>query len=114
MKKVLVIGGAGYCGSVLVSQLLDEGWAVTVYDILWYDPKFLKHPNLKVIQGDVRDTTQVSKACEGQEYLLHLACISNDASFELDEKLSTSVNLDSFEPLVIAAKKAGVKRFIFA
>ena len=114
MKKVLVIGGAGYCGSILVSQLLDEGWAVTVYDILWYDPKFLKHPNLKVIQGDVRDTTQVSKACEGQEYLLHLACISNDASFELDEKLSTSVNLDSFEPLVIAAKKAGVKRFVFA
>jgi len=114
MKKILVIGGAGYCGSILVPQLLNEGWTVTVYDILWYDPKFPKHPNLKVIQGDVRDTTQVAKACEGQEYLLHLACISNDASFELDEKLSTSVNLDSFEPLVIAAKTAGVKRFVFA
>jgi nucleoside-diphosphate-sugar epimerase len=46
--------------------------------------------------------------------VLHLACISNDASFELDEMLSTSVNLDSFEPVVIAAKKAGVKRFVFA
>jgi nucleoside-diphosphate-sugar epimerase len=114
MKKILVVGGAGYCGSVLVPQLLDEGWDVTVYDILWYDPKFPKHPKLRVIKGDVRDIPGVAQACAGQEYLLHLACISNDASFELDEALSTSVNLDPFEPLVIAAKKAGVKRFVFA
>ena len=46
--------------------------------------------------------------------VLHLACISNDASFELDENLSTTVNMDAFEPIVVAAKKAGVKRFIFA
>jgi nucleoside-diphosphate-sugar epimerase len=114
VKKVLIFGGAGYCGSVLVPQLLDEGWDVTVYDMMWYDPKFPKHDKLRTIQGDVRDGTKVAAACEGHEYVLHLACISNDASFELDEKLSTSVNLDSFEPLVIAAKKAGVKRFVFA
>jgi nucleoside-diphosphate-sugar epimerase len=46
--------------------------------------------------------------------VINLACISNDASFELDEKLSTSINLDAFEPMVIAAKQAGVKRFIYA
>jgi len=114
VKKLIIFGGAGYCGSVLVPQLLNEGWNVTVYDMMWYDPKFPKHPNLRLIQGDVRDTAKVAAACEGQEYVLHLACISNDASFELDEKLSTSVNLNSFEPLVIAAKKAGVKRFVFA
>lgn len=113
-KKVLVFGGAGYCGSVLVPQLLEEGWEVTVYDMLWYDPKFPANPRLHVIQGDVRDAAKVALACAGQEYVLHLACISNDASFELDEALSTSVNLDSFEPLVIAAKQAGVKRFVFA
>ena len=117
MKKVLVIGGAGYCGSVLVPQLLEEGWAVTILDILvWYGSNHLPkgNPKLRVIQGDIRDTAKVAEACVGQDAVLHLACISNDASFELDERLSTSVNLESFEPLVIAAKKAGVKRFVFA
>jgi nucleoside-diphosphate-sugar epimerase len=117
MKKVLVIGGGGYCGSLLVPQLLQEGWEVTVFDILvWYGSDHLpkENPKLKIIQGDVRDITKVAQACAGHEYVLHLACISNDASFELDAQLSTSVNLDSFEPLVVAAKNAGVKRFVFA
>jgi nucleoside-diphosphate-sugar epimerase len=117
MKKVLVIGGAGYCGSVLVPQLLDEGWDVTVYDILeWYGRDHLptSHPRLRIVQGDVRDTARVAAACEGQSHVLHLACISNDASFELDERLSTSVNFESFEPIVVAAKQAGVRRFVFA
>ena len=117
MKKVLVIGGGGYCASLLVPQLLEEGWDVTVFDILvWYGSAHLPtaNPKLKIIQGDVRDAAQVAAACVGQDSVLHLACISNDASFELDERLSTSVNLESFEPVVIAAKKAGVKRFVFA
>lgn len=117
MKNVLVVGGGGYCGSIVVPQLLNAGWNVTVYDILrWYGSDHLPkdNPHLRIIEGDVRETTLVAEACEGQDAVLHLACISNDASFELDEKLSTSVNLDSFEPVVIAAKKAGVKRFVFA
>jgi len=116
LKNVIVIGGAGYCGSILVPQLLDEGYNVTVFDIMWYGKDFLPldNPNLKVIQGDVRDTAKVAEALQGQDTVLHLACISNDASFDLDEALSTTVNLDSFEPIVIAAKAAGVKRFVFA
>ena len=117
MKKVLVIGGAGYCGSVLVPQLLDEGWDVTVYDILeWYGRDHLPagHPRLSIMQGDVRHAARVAAACAGHPSVLHLACISNDASFELDERLSTSVNLESFEPVVKAAKHAGVRRFVFA
>jgi nucleoside-diphosphate-sugar epimerase len=115
MKKLTVFGGGGYCGSVLVPQLLNEGWDVTVFDTFWYGTDHLpKVPNIHLVQSDVRNIVKVKQSLVGQEYVLHLACISNDASFELDEKLSTSVNLESFEPLVIEAKKAGVKRFVFA
>ena len=115
MQKVIVFGGGGYCGSILVPQLVQEGWQVTVFDTFWYGTShFQSRHNLKLVHGDVRNIVEVRNALVGQEIVLHLACISNDASFELDEKLSTSVNLDSFEPLVIEAKKAGIKRFVFA
>ena len=115
MKKLIIFGGGGYCGSVVVPQLIDEGWDVTAFDTFWYGTDhFPKSPNLHLVQGDVRDLGRVKEVLNGMEHVLHLACISNDASFELDENLSTSVNLDSFEPLVIAAKEAGVKRFVFA
>ena len=115
MKKLIIFGGGGYCGSVVVPQLIDEGWDVTAFDTFWYGTDhFPKSPNLHLVQGDVRDLGKVKEVLNGMEHVLHLACISNDASFELDENLSTSVNLDSFEPLVIAAKEAGVKRFVFA
>ena len=115
MKKVVIFGGGGYCGSVLIPQLVAEGWNVTVFDTFWYGTGHLaQSPNLRLVTGDVREIAKVKAALAGQEFVLHLACISNDASFELDEKLSTSVNLDSFEPLVVEAKNAGVKRFVFA
>jgi len=115
-EKILITGGAGYCGSVMTPQLLDLGYKVTIYDILYYgcDQLPKDNPNLTIVQGDIRDTAKLAKALEGIDAVVSLACISNDASFELDEKLSTTVNLDAFEPMVIAAKKAGVKRFIFA
>ncbi len=113
---ILVTGGAGYCGSVLIPRLLELGHQVTVYDILYYgkDHLPLDHPKLRVIQGDIRDTAQLAIALTGVDAVIHLACISNDASFVLDEALSTTVNLNAFEPMVIAAKSAGVKRFIYA
>ncbi len=115
MKKVIVFGGAGYCGSLLVPQLLNDGWEVSIYDKMWYGTdQFALNPKLHFIEGDVRDLDKVKQACVGHDSVLHLACISNDASFELDEELSTSVNLNCFEPLVIAAKESGVKRFVFA
>jgi len=115
VKKVIVFGGGGYCGSVVVPQLLNDGWDVTAFDVFWYGKDHLpKSDHLHLVEGDVRDLAKVRAALAGKEYVLHLACISNDASFVLDENLSTSVNLESFEPLVIAAKEAGVKRFVFA
>ena len=115
-KNILVTGGAGYCGSLLVPQLVDEGYNVTVYDLMYFGDAFFPkdHPRLKTIKGDIRDTAKLAAAMQGQEAVLSLACISNDASFELDERLSTTINLDAFEPMVIAAKKAGVKRFAYA
>ncbi|HEV2097970.1 MAG TPA: SDR family oxidoreductase [Stellaceae bacterium] len=115
-EKVLVTGGAGYCGSRLVPQLLDHGYKVTVYDIMYFGDAFLpkSHPNLRLIQGDIRDTAKLAAAVAGHDAFVSLACISNDASFELDEALSTSVNLHAFEPMVLAAKQAGVRRFVYA
>jgi nucleoside-diphosphate-sugar epimerase len=115
-KNVLVTGGAGYCGSLLVPQLLAEGYNITVYDLLYFGDSFLPkdNPRLKVIPGDIRDVAKLTSALQNQDVVLSLACISNDASFELDESLSTTINLDAFEPMVVAAKKAGVKRFVYA
>jgi nucleoside-diphosphate-sugar epimerase len=115
-EKVLVTGGAGYCGSLLVPQLLSRGYKVTVYDVMFFGDSFLPkdNPNLKIVKGDIRDAELLAETAKGHDAFVSLACISNDASFELDEKLSTSVNLDAFEPMVLAAKNAGVKRFIYA
>ena len=115
-ERVFVTGGAGYCGSRLVPQLLRSGYKVTVYDIMFFGHDFLPkdNPNLIIVTGDIRDTRKLASAMAGHDAVVSLACISNDASFELDEKLSTSVNLDAFEPMVVAAKAAGVRRFLYA
>ena len=109
-KKIFVTGGSGYCGSRLVPQLLKDGYKVTVYDIMYFSDAFLplKNDKLTVIKGDIRDTAKLKKSCQNHDYFVHLACISNDASFVLDEKLSTSINLDAFEPMVLASKDAGI------
>jgi nucleoside-diphosphate-sugar epimerase len=111
--NVLVTGGAGYVGHVLTPRLLDAGYTVTVYDNLFFGCRLPNSSRLRVVRGDIRDTAKLASYFEGQDAVLHLACISNDASFELDEKLSQTINYDCFEPMVAAANKAGVKRFIY-
>ena len=113
MKNILITGGAGYVGSVLAPHLLNAGYNVTVYDIMYYENHLPDHPNLVLVKGDVRDTAKLAASFEGIDCVLHLACISNDPSFDLDEGFSKSVNFDCFEPMVIAAKNAGVKRFVY-
>ena len=113
-NKIFITGGAGYVGSCIVSELLKNGYEVTVFDIMYYITIFFqKNPKLKIIQGDIRDTEKIKLSCKNHDVFLNLACISNDTSFALDEKLSTSINLDAFEPMVIAAKNAD-KKFIYA
>ncbi len=118
IKKILVTGGAGYVGAVLVPELLKDGYAVNVLDLYLYGDHVLdsakNDKKLTEIKGDIRDAAVVKKAVEGCDAVIHLACISNDPSFELDPNLGRSINLDSFVPVVKASKEAGVKRFIYA
>jgi nucleoside-diphosphate-sugar epimerase len=116
--NVLVTGGAGYVGSVLVPKLLAEGHNVAVLDLFMYGEDLFRdyraHPRLREIKGDLRDPGAVRNALWGCDAVIHLACISNDPSFELDPELGKSINYDTFRPLVRAAKAAGVTRFIYA
>jgi nucleoside-diphosphate-sugar epimerase len=115
MKNILITGGAGYVGNLLVPQLLNSGYRVRVYDIMYFGKETLPldNPNLEVIEADIRDTATFAAACKGIDVVMHLACISNDPSFELDPDLSRSINYECFEPMVLAAKNAKVKRFIY-
>jgi nucleoside-diphosphate-sugar epimerase len=115
---ICVIGGGGYVGSTLVPSLVTEGYNVKVLDTFWYGKDVFDNlkgvKNLSVIQGDVRDNAVVKSALNGCDAVIHLACISNDPSFDMNPQLGKSVNLDCFEPLVKVAKAEGVKRFVFA
>lgn len=113
MKRVLITGGAGYMGSHLVPHLLNQGYLVTVLDTFWFGDHFIPQQNLSKIKGDIRHLETVKAAMIGQDAVIHLACISNDPSVELDESLSTTINLEAFEPLVKVAKAYGVQRFIY-
>jgi nucleoside-diphosphate-sugar epimerase len=114
IKKVMVTGGAGYKGCVLVPKLLKAGYETVVYDLLLFGaPCLPADPRLRVVAGDIRDTAKYAQVVRGCDAVIHMACISNDPSFELDPQLSRSINYDCFEPLVLASKSAGVRRFIY-
>ena len=115
MKTVLVTGGAGYVGCILIPKLLQAGYRVLVYDAMLFGSDGLPtHPNLQVIEADIRDQARFAASVRGVHSVIHLACISNDPSFELDPSLSKSINHDCFEPMVSASRAAGVTRFIYA
>lgn len=116
--RICVPGGAGYVGSRLIPELLKSGHEVTVLDLFLYGEhvfdNYKNHPKLTQIKADIRDLESVEKSLKGCDAVIHLACISNDPSFELNPTLGKSINLDAFEPFVQLAKKQKIKRFIFA
>jgi nucleoside-diphosphate-sugar epimerase len=117
-KTVLVTGGAGYVGAVLVPKLLNRGYRVKVLDLYIFGEDVLDavkaHPNLTQVKGDIRDRALLAREIPGTDAVIHLACISNDPSYELDPALSKTINYDAFLDLVKVSKESGVKRFIFA
>lgn len=115
IKKILITGGAGYVGSALTDSLIENNYDVTVIDLFIYGEQVFKNKNkINIIKGDIRNTKLLKKIIPGHDAIIHLACISNDPSFELNPSLGKSINLDAFEPLVKISKENGIKRFIYA
>ncbi len=114
-KNIFITGGAGYVGSKLVPELLNLGHKVTVLDLMIYGEDILNdHHNLKKVKGDIRDINLLKKLLPGHNILIHLACISNDPSFELNPTLGKSINLDAFEPMVKTSLESKINQFIYA
>ncbi len=115
MSKILVTGGAGYVGSRLTLDLAEKNHEVIIYDSCYFGKDHIKdNKNIKLIEGDIRDKIKFEAAVNGCDTVIHLACISNDPSFDLNEDLSKSINFDCFEDLVSISKKNGVEKFIYA
>jgi len=118
IKTVLVTGGAGYVGSALIPKLLEKNYIVKVLDLFLYGEHVFDEikdkKNLRLIRGDIRDQDLLRVEFQDCDAVIHLACISNDPSFELNPALGKSINLDAFEPMVKIAKELGVRRFIYA
>lgn len=118
VKSVLVTGGAGYVGSALIPKLLDKGYRVKVLDLFFFGEAVLNqvkgHERLELIHGDIRDQDVLRRFLPGCDAVIHLACISNDPSFELNPDLGRAINYDAFGPLVDISKESGVSRFIYA
>jgi len=118
IKTILVTGGAGYVGAILVPKLLKAGYKAKVLDLYLYGKDVLgsckDHPDLEEINGDIRDHELLKKVIPGCDAVIHLACISNDPSYELNPDLGKSINYDAFLSLVDISKQSKVKRFIYA
>lgn len=117
-REVLVTGGAGYVGSVLIPKLLAAGHRVKVLDLFLFGEQVFDavkdHENLELIRGDIRNRELLETSFAGCDAIIHLACISNDPSFDLDPELGKSINYDAFFDIVDVAKRSGVRRFVYA
>lgn len=117
-RRVLVLGGAGYLGSVLVRQLLEMGRRVRVLDSFMFGEQALEavrnHRNLEVVRGDVRDVGVVVRCMRGCDAVIHLAGIVGDPACEENKELAVEVNRAATRMLANVARECGVGRFIFA
>ena len=115
MKKIFITGGGGYVGASLSDYLAKKDYQVTAYDLFLYGKDvFSENEKIKLIEGDIRNIELFRRSIKNHDVVIHLACISNDPSFELNPDLGKSINYDAFEPLVKASLENGVKRFIYA
>ena len=116
--NILITGGSGYVGSRLIYKLLKEtNLKIVNYDISLFGDKHLPKSNRFIYcKEDIADSRKFEKAIleNNIDTVLHLACISNDPTYELNSELSKKINYDCFEDLVKISKKNKVKKFIYA
>jgi nucleoside-diphosphate-sugar epimerase len=118
IEQVLVIGGAGYIGSVLVQRLLELGYKTRVLDLLLYGDasisEFYDHPHFELIRGDFRNVHTVVSAAKGMDAIVHLGAIVGDSACSIDEDLAIEINLRATRTIAEVGKGFGVRRFVFA
>jgi nucleoside-diphosphate-sugar epimerase len=111
--KILVTGACGYKGTVLVPKLLAQGHEVVAFDIMWFGNYLQPHPNLTVVQGDVRFPEQID--LDAVEAIIHLSSVANDPCGDLDPKLTWEVSALATMQLADKAARLGtVRQFIYA
>ena len=118
-KNILVTGGAGFIGSNLCEELISLGANVTCLDN--FSTGFREnldaikdHPNFKLIEGDIRNLEDCKVACENQDFVLHEAALGSVPRSINDPITSNDVNVGGFLNMLVAARDANVKRFVYA
>ena len=111
MKKILVTGGGGYVGTLLIDELLNNGYQITVLDTFWFGNFLQKNKNLEIIKEDIRNLS--IEKIKGHQTIIHLANIANDPTVAMDPELSWNVNVLGTHSLIDKASRAGVEHFIF-
>ncbi|WP_293956146.1 MULTISPECIES: SDR family oxidoreductase [unclassified Sphingobacterium] len=119
MSKILITGGAGFIGSNLVEHFLGKNHQVVVLDNFATGHRHniaqhADHPNFTIIEGDIRNNEDCQKAVEGVDYVLHQAALGSVPRSIKDPQTSNEVNVTGFLNMLVAARDAGVKRFIYA
>lgn len=110
--NIFLTGACGYKGTVLTAKLLARGYKVTAFDIMWFGNQLAPHPNLTVIEGDLRNAD--SYDLTGHDAVIHLASVANDPCSDLDPLLTWEVSCLATMQLMDKAVRKGIKRFIYA
>jgi nucleoside-diphosphate-sugar epimerase len=118
IRNVLVVGGAGFVGSVLIPKLLDRGYHVRVMDSLVYGDDGIRHlsgrPGFELVDGDLRSLESIVRCSRDADAVIHLGALVGDPVCALDENLTLEINLKATRNLAEVARGIGVRRFIFA
>jgi nucleoside-diphosphate-sugar epimerase len=116
MKKILLVGGAGYIGSTLARKLIKDNWHVTCLDSLLYDEMSLNGlpgAQLRLINNSISDISNLIDCIIDVDYVIHLAGLVGDPSCSIDSGLTEEFNVIGTKIVWELSKKYKVKKFIF-